>query len=83
MGIIILAAIWVLLATGVAFLPMRHQFLPAGLLMVAALGLIGSIFVEFGWVAGLAALIGFVSMFRHPLRYVWRSARAGRWEALE
>lgn len=69
---LLLACIWAILATVVALLPMRFQYRPGLLLFLAAPCLMIFIGVEHGaWVAGLACL-GFVSMFRHPLRYFWR-----------
>jgi hypothetical protein len=73
--LVILAAIWALAAAVVALLPMRLQYLPGSLLMLAAPVLIAAIGWQFGWIAGLAALAAFVSMFRNPLRYLWRRAR--------
>jgi len=71
---IVAGAIWVLAATGVALLPMRHQYRPGVVLLALAPVLIGWLWVAFGWIAGLAALAAFVSMFRNPLRYFWRRA---------
>lgn len=69
---IICAGVWVLLATGVALLPMRMQFVPGFLLLLAAPVLIGVLAYEHGAVAGVIGLAAFVSMFRNPLRYYWR-----------
>ena len=73
--LILLSSMWVLAATGVAMLPMRRQYLPGCFLLAAAPVLIGLLGYHFGWVAGLAALIAFLSMFRNPLRYFWRRWR--------
>ena len=75
---VILAALWALAATAVAFLPMRRQYAPGLALLAAAPLLIGWIWAAHGWIAGLAALAAFVSMFRNPLRYFWR-----KWRGLE
>ena len=75
---LLLAALWVLAATGVAMLPMRHQFPPGVLLLAAAPVLIIWLGYDFGWIASLGALAAFVSMFRNPLRYYWR-----KWRGLE
>ena len=72
---LILACLWVLAATVVAMLPMRRQYLPGVILLIAAPLLIGVIWVQHGpWLGGVA-LFGFLSMFRRPLRYFYRRAR--------
>lgn len=75
---LIIAALWVVASTIVAFLPMRRQYLPGGILMLSAPLVIAAIAWQHGWIAGLAALAAFVSMFRKPLRYFWR-----KWRGLE
>ncbi|MGR3615369.1 MAG: DUF2484 family protein [Paracoccaceae bacterium] len=72
---ILFAAIWVLLATGVAMLPMRRQYVPGVALLVAAPMLIIWLGFEQGWIIALAATFGFLSMFRNPLRYFWKKWR--------
>lgn len=74
MILFVVACCWVILATGVAFLPYRHQFIPGLMLLIAAPVLIYLITREFGFVPGAAAALGFVSMFRKPLRYLARKA---------
>lgn len=69
---VLFAALWVLAATIVAFLPMRRQYAPGIVLLVLAPGVIAWLWYENGWVIGLAGLAGFLSMFRNPLRYFWR-----------
>lgn len=67
-----LGTLWVLAATVTAFLPMRRQYAPGVTLLVAAPLLLGFIGYQHGlWIA-LLGLAGFVSMFRNPLRYIWR-----------
>ena len=66
---------WVLAATCVAMLPMRHQYIPGVSLLVAAPVLILWIGVSVTWWAGVLALAAFVSMFRNPLRFFWAKAR--------
>lgn len=66
---------WVLAATVVALLPMRHQYVPGVALLIAAPALIGFIGWQHGWVFAALAAAAFVSMFRNPLRYFWRRAR--------
>ncbi|GAA6199461.1 DUF2484 family protein [Aquicoccus sp. SU-CL01552] len=72
---VIAAALWVLVATGVALLPMRFQYIPgAALLLVAPVLLVWIGAVHGVWVA-LAATLAVLSMFRRPLREVLRRAR--------
>ncbi|MEO1779453.1 MAG: DUF2484 family protein [Pseudomonadota bacterium] len=66
---------WVLAATAVAMLPMRHQYIPGVALLIAAPLLIAWIGIAVAWWAGILALAAFVSMFRNPLRYFWAKAR--------
>lgn len=72
---ILLAALWGVAATIVAFLPMRLQYAPGLALMIAAPLLVVLLAVQVHWLVGLGALLGFVSMFRNPLRYFWRKWR--------
>ncbi|SHF38373.1 Protein of unknown function [Loktanella atrilutea] len=64
------ACLWVLAATATAFLPMRRQRLPGAVLLAAAPVLILWLLLDLGWPVALVATLGFVSMFRHPLRYL-------------
>ncbi|MCB1341653.1 MAG: DUF2484 family protein [Pseudooceanicola sp.] len=75
---LIAAALWALAATVTAFLPMRRQFAPGVILLALAPVLIAWLWIVHGWIAGLLALAGFLSMFRNPLRYFWR-----KWRGLE
>ncbi|SLN11246.1 hypothetical protein ROA7450_00078 [Roseovarius albus] len=70
-----LSCIWVLLATLVAFLPMRHQYRPGFALLIAAPVLIVWLGYDYGWVWSVMAVLAFVSMFRNPLSYCWRKWR--------
>lgn len=63
---------WVFASALVAMLPMRWQYLPGVLLLLAAPVLIGSIAKTIGFWAALAAVLAFGSMFRNPLRYFWK-----------
>lgn len=72
---ILSAAIWAISATIVAMLPMRLQYAPGLTLLILAPVLIVWLGVEQGWMIALAATLGFLSMFRHPLRYFWRKWR--------
>ena len=71
---LIFGCLWVLLATGVALLPMRLQMAPGLALLLAAPVLL----VWIGWQAGLwwalGGLAAFLSMFRNPLIYFARRA---------
>ncbi len=75
---LIISALWVLAATAVALLPMRRQYVPGVTLLVLAPVLIVWLVLDYGLLAGVIALLAFVSMFRNPLRYFWRRARGER-----
>ncbi len=71
---LILGALWVLAATLVALLPMRHQYAPGLALLLAAPAMIVFIGWQHGWwIAGLG-LLAFLSMFRRPLIFLMRRA---------
>jgi nicotinamide riboside transporter PnuC len=72
---LLLAAIWALLATVVAVLPMRFQYAPGWCLLIAAPVLIIWIGAEHGWIFSALALAGLASMFRNPLMYYYKKAR--------
>ena len=72
---VIAAALWALAVTAVAFLPMRRQYLPGGLLLLAAPGLLVWIGAAHGAWAGAAAALAVLSMFRRPLGHLWRRLR--------
>ncbi len=74
MTVITLSCLWVFAATAVACLPMRYQYGPGIILLLAAPVLIVLMGMEFGWWIGAFALFAFVSMFRKPLRYFARRA---------
>ncbi len=72
---LIVAAIWAVLATVVALLPMRRQYAPGVTLLIAAPFILAFIGYQHGiWIA-LLGLLAFASMFRNPLIYFWRRAR--------
>lgn len=75
---LLLAALWVIAATMVALLPMKHQYVPGVALLIAAPVGIAFIGVQHGWIFAALGLFAFVSMFRNPLRYVYRRARGER-----
>lgn len=67
-----LAAFWVIIATILAFLPMRLQYAPGLALLVLAVPLLIFIAIQHGiWIVALV-LAGFASMFRRPLAYLLR-----------
>jgi hypothetical protein len=68
--IVILACLWVLAATAVAFLPMRRQFAPGLALLLSAPVLIAFVIRETNLWIGLAASFAVISMFRKPLIYL-------------
>ncbi len=80
---VLLAILWVLVASGVALLPMRHQYIPGVMLLIAAPVLIIWLGFVYGWWVGALALAAFVSMFRNPLRYLLARARGERPELPE
>lgn len=72
---LILASLWVVLATIVAFLPMRRQYGPGVVLLVLAPVLIVWLGYDYGFWLALLGTFAFVSMFRNPLLYYYRRAR--------
>ncbi|MCV2869147.1 DUF2484 family protein [Defluviimonas sp. WL0002] len=70
----ILICAWVIMATLTAFLPMRRQVVPGVFLLLAAPVLIVLATLDYGVWAGIAATVGFVSMFRRPLFFLARRA---------
>jgi hypothetical protein len=64
------AIAWVFASAAVAMLPMRRQYFPGIVLLLAAPVLIIMAGVQFGWIYALLGLAAFVSMFRNPLRYI-------------
>ena len=71
---LISGCVWVVIATFVAFLPMRLQYPPGLTLLIAAPMLLGWIAYDHGWWIFVAGFLGFVSMFRRPLWYLGRKA---------
>jgi hypothetical protein len=70
-----IAVFWAIASTIVAFLPMRHQYIPGATLLFAAPLIIILIGYQHGWVWMLPCVLGFLSMYRNPLRYLWRKWR--------
>ena len=67
---LLLGAFWVIAATIVATLPMRQQFPPGLLLLIAAPVLIVWIGIAHGWLWVAFGTFAFLSMFRRPLRHI-------------
>ncbi|MEM9911671.1 MAG: DUF2484 family protein [Pseudomonadota bacterium] len=77
MTLVVSCCLWVLLASLIALLPMRHQYVPGLALLLAAPALLIWIVFEAGLVWACLAVLAFVSLFRKPLRFI--AARAGAW----
>ena len=63
---------WAFASAVVAMLPMRWQYVPGVLLLLAAPVLIWMIAQTVGIWAAFAGLLAFGSMYRNPLRYFWK-----------
>ena len=74
MSPLVTACLWVFAATGVAFLPMRYQYVPGLALLIAAPVLLVWIGREYGLWITLFAAFAVLSMFRRPLIYFARKA---------
>jgi hypothetical protein len=72
---LLLACLWVVASTVVALLPMQMQYRPGLVLLLAAPCLIIWLGYDFGWWIAVLGLFAFVSMFRNPLRYIYRRLR--------
>jgi hypothetical protein len=72
---IIVAIIWVFVATATALLPMRWQYAPGITLLLLAPVVIIWLGFDFGWGWSIAAVLAFGSMFRNPLKYIYARAR--------
>ena len=70
-----LCVAWVFASVIVAMLPMRLQYVPGVILLLAAPVLIVMIGREVGWFPALLGLAAFVSMFRNPLLFIWAKLR--------
>ena len=75
---IVLACLWVLAATVVAFLPYRHQYLPGGALLLAAPVLLYFLGREHGIWLTLIGLFAVLSLFRRPLLYYFQTYILGQ-----
>jgi membrane protein DedA with SNARE-associated domain len=70
-----LCLIWVFLSATVATLPLRMQFIPGAILLVAGPLLIVVVGFEVGFVFSVIALAAYVSMFRNPLLFLLAKLR--------
>ncbi|MGC8203844.1 DUF2484 family protein [Aliiroseovarius sp. PTFE2010] len=75
-GALIFACLWAIGCTIVAFLPMRYQYAPGTLLLVAFPFLLAMLGRAHGGWAVVVALIAAVSLFRKPLAHLARYIRA-------
>jgi len=73
--VLILACVWVLAASALAFFPIRYQIAPGLVLLAAAPVLLVFIALAHGVVLTAIGLFALVSMFRRPLIYFYRRAR--------
>ncbi|NNK15993.1 MAG: DUF2484 family protein [Sulfitobacter sp.] len=75
MTLLWLCVLWVFASAGVAMLPMRRQYVPGIILLLAAPVLIIMIGQQVGWIPALLGLAAFVSMFRNPLLFILAKLR--------
>ena len=78
MTLVWLSLFWVFASVGVAMLPMRQQYIPGVILLIAAPVLIFMIGMQVGWLVAGLAFAAFVSMFRNPLKYLIARLRGQR-----
>ncbi|MEM9425565.1 MAG: DUF2484 family protein [Pseudomonadota bacterium] len=77
---LVIGCLWVLASAIVALLPMRRQYVPGVVLLVAAPCLLAWIAWDHAAWVFVVGLFAFLSMFRNPLIYFWRHARGDRSE---
>lgn len=65
-----MCVLWVFASAACAMLPIRHQYVPAVTLLIAAPVLLFFIGQQVGWIPALLGLAAFISMFRNPLRFI-------------
>ncbi len=70
MTLLWLCVSWVFASVGVAMLPIRRQYVPGVILLLAAPVLIVMIGLQMGWLIAALALAAFVSMYRNPLKFL-------------
>ncbi|MGH1368741.1 MAG: DUF2484 family protein [Maritimibacter sp.] len=62
--------VWVLLATPLAFLPIRKQIIPGSILGIAGLALLVWIGLENGWGWTFCGFLAFASLFRNGFKVI-------------
>lgn len=72
---LIAAIVWVLVGSFCAMLPMRYQRWIGGPLLLAVPVLIYWLYRDFGFWIVVVAVLAFLSMFRYPLRLLYRKVR--------
>jgi hypothetical protein len=72
MTVFVLACLWVVAGSLVAFLPMRYQYVPGIALLALSPVLIWMIAQDYGVLPAALAVLALLSMFRNPLRYFAR-----------
>ncbi|WP_238365846.1 DUF2484 family protein [Mesobacterium pallidum] len=80
---LLLACLWVVVATATAWLPMRRQYIPGITLLITAPILLVYIGLVHGWWIGAICLLAVLSVMRNPLRYLIARARGERPEIPE
>ena len=78
MTLLWLCIFWVFASVGVAMLPMRRQYVPGVILLIAAPVLIVMMGLQWGWIVAALGLAAFLSMYRNPLRYILARLRGER-----
>lgn len=71
MTLLFACILWVFASAACAMLPIRNQYIPVVILLIAAPVLIVWIGYDVHPLAAIAAVAAFVSMFRNPLRYLY------------
>ena len=74
----IVGCLWVVASALVAMLPMRYQYVPGVLLLIAVPFGLAWIAFDHGWFYAVAGFVAFLSMFRNPLIYLWQRAMCER-----
>ena len=63
-----IALTWVLATCVVGRLPLHQRFIPGGLLMVTAVPILLSMWVQIGFLPALLGLVAMASLYPNPLR---------------
>ena len=71
---LLIGCLWVIAAAITGMMPMKYQYPPGLTLLIAAPFVLIFIGIQHGfWITAVGTL-AFVSMFRHPLRYLTKKA---------